>query len=968
MKKLVTLLFVVIFVQMSFGQLSGIYSIGTNTISGETGNFPTFHDATIALNSGGVSGPCTFYFTDNATYTDTAVAIGCTGTSSTNTITFKPYTGITATISFTSTNLKSIDGMFVIGSPNNNSANLVSTNYITIDGSNIVDGTSRNLIIQGPVTGSAISVFRIFGNNDNITIKNCIIKNQSTSGSAAAPINSTTYTTLAADNLTIENDSLINGTANGNVGLQLSVSGTPSVYATGMVIRNNYINAVQRGIFFNYVANADVYGNTISMKNGATSAAAGAIVLMTAGPAASIFNIYNNKITKLETPNTTVGASNGMIGIDNQLASPKVVNIYNNMLSGFAFTSASVSNVKLYGIRHTGSSTSNVYYNTIYMPELTNMTAFGTSFIAGIVFASTGEVSPGASAVMIAKNNIIYSNETTMKTYGIRRGGTTGTFTSNDNNIYYTSSNVSGYIGSYNALDQATLTNWQSASSQDANSKNVSVSFTSATDLHLAGQSIGDYTLACNPIDGYTTDIDGNTRSTSKPYMGADENTNITLAAAYKRTVDADATDWTGTASGTLHASLVSNEEAIYTGEAGDARTDQHGGDANGDWNNDITEFRYTRDGSYLYFMAKLRDIADVNRPYIAIGIDANQSDDTPAWIGDDSPVSLSPATNRSWERQLTIHAVSSGVVDIEMFADDGSSWYAPLSNYQVLGSATNDVIEGRISLFDLGITTTSTLKLAIATFNNVVGYNNVVDATTASYIDVVTPGYAGSNNAWFRAGSSDNLGTDVSWSQALSALPVELTSFSSTIHGKVVNLTWKTATEVNSYGFEVERTSPRPSPYQGEGGEAGRGWEKVGYVQASGNSNSPREYMFTDNNLQEGKYQYRLKMIDNDGTFEYSNIVEAEIIAPKEFVLSQNYPNPFNPITTINYAIPMDSKVMLVVYNINGEKVAELVNEAQTAGSYNIPFSATGLASGTYIYRLQAGEFMQTKKMILLK
>lgn len=958
MKKLVTLLFVVVVVQLSFGQLSGIYSIGTNTIGGEMGNFPTFHDATIALNASGVSGPCTFYFTDNATYTDTAVAIGCIGTSSTNTITFKPYTGITATISFTSTNLKSIDGMFVIGSPNNNSANLVSTNYIIIDGSNIVGGTSRNLLIQGPVTSSAISVFRIFGNNDNITIKNCIIKNQSTSGSAAAPINSSTYTTLAPDNLTIENDSLINGTANGNVGIQLSVSGSPTVQATGIVIKNNYINAVQRGVFFNYVASADVFGNTISMKNGATSAAAGAIVMMTGGAAATTFNIYNNKIIKLETPNTTVGASNGMIGIDNQLASPKVVNIYNNMLSGFAFTSASVSNVKLYGIRHTGSSTSNVYYNTIYMPELTNMTAFGTSYIAGIVFASTGEVSPGATAVMVAKNNIIYSDETTMKTYGIRRGGTTGTFTSDNNNIYYNSSDLSGYIGSYNAVDQATLTNWQSASSQDASSRNVSVVFTSATDLHLTGSSVGDYTLACNPIDSYTTDIDGNTRSTSKPYMGADENTNITLASAYKRTVDADATDWTGTASGTLHASLVSNEEAIYTGETGDARTDQNGGD--GGWiNNDITEFRYTRDDSYLYFMVKFNNIDDINRPYVALGIDANQSDDTPAWIGDDSPVSLSPATNRAWERQLTIHAVSSGVVDIEMFADDGSSWYAPLSNYQVVGSATNEVIEGRVSLFDLGITTSSTLKFAIATFNNVVGYNNVVDATTASYIDVVTPGYAGSNNAWFRAGSSDNLGTDVSWSQALSALPVELTSFNSAVHGKEVNLTWKTATEVNSYGFEVQKSEVRSQNDE---------WEKVGFISGAGNSNSPREYSFTDNNLQEGKYQYRLKMIDNDGTFEYSNIVEAEITAPKQFMLSQNYPNPFNPVTTINYSLPIDSKVMLVVYNINGEKVAELVNEMQTAGSYNIPFSANGLASGTYIYRLQAGEFVQTKKMILLK
>lgn len=188
-------------------------------------------------------------------------------------------------------------------------------------------------------------------------------------------------------------------------------------------------------------------------------------------------------------------------------------------------------------------------------------------------------------------------------------------------------------------------------------------------------------------------------------------------------------------------------------------------------------------------------------------------------------------------------------------------------------------------------------------------------------------------------------------------ALPVELTSFKSNVLGKAVNLTWKTATEVNNYGFEVERATV-----------GGISFAKVSFVKGSGNSNSPKEYSFTDNDLQQGKYQYRLKMLDNDGTFEYSKIVEAEIIAPKEFALSQNYPNPFNPVTTINYSLPIDSKVMLVVYSINGEKVAELINEMQTAGSYNIPFNANGLASGTYFYRLQAGEFVQTKKMIILK
>jgi len=162
---------------------------------------------------------------------------------------------------------------------------------------------------------------------------------------------------------------------------------------------------------------------------------------------------------------------------------------------------------------------------------------------------------------------------------------------------------------------------------------------------------------------------------------------------------------------------------------------------------------------------------------------------------------------------------------------------------------------------------------------------------------------------------------------------------------------------------FEVERNKDNSS------------FMKIGSVNANGNSNSLKEYSYKDNNLVAGNYQYRLKMVDTDGTSKYGPIIEAEINRPKEYALYQNYPNPFNLSTTINYAIPMDSKVVLVVYRINGEKVAEMVNEMQTAGSYNIPFSATGLASGTYLYRLQvyptaggAGEFVQTKKMILLK
>jgi hypothetical protein len=185
--------------------------------------------------------------------------------------------------------------------------------------------------------------------------------------------------------------------------------------------------------------------------------------------------------------------------------------------------------------------------------------------------------------------------------------------------------------------------------------------------------------------------------------------------------------------------------------------------------------------------------------------------------------------------------------------------------------------------------------------------------------------------------------------------LPVELSVLKAKTTGTSVVLNWSTAVEVNNYGFEIERLDNTV-------------WNTVGFVNSHGNSNSPQEYSFTDKNLTPGKYAYRLRMIDNDGTFEYSDVVDAEVIAPTEFALYQNYPNPFNPVTTINYSIPVDANVQLYIFSITGELVQTLVNEQQIAGNYSVNFDARQLASGTYIYRLVANDFVQTKKMVLLK
>ncbi len=203
------------------------------------------------------------------------------------------------------------------------------------------------------------------------------------------------------------------------------------------------------------------------------------------------------------------------------------------------------------------------------------------------------------------------------------------------------------------------------------------------------------------------------------------------------------------------------------------------------------------------------------------------------------------------------------------------------------------------------------------------------------------------------------------------SPLPVELKSFNALVLNNKVKLKWKTATEVNNYGFQVERRSL--SATVNAGGKAqntgSKVWTKIGFVKGAGNSNSSKGYFFIDKNLTPSSYSYRLKMIDNSGSFKYSKVVNITIKAPDKYLLYQNYPNPFNPTTTIKYSLPEALHVTLDIYNSLGQKVRTLVNNKQPAGYHTINFNAEDLASGIYFYVLRAGnKFTAFKKMILIK
>jgi hypothetical protein len=192
--------------------------------------------------------------------------------------------------------------------------------------------------------------------------------------------------------------------------------------------------------------------------------------------------------------------------------------------------------------------------------------------------------------------------------------------------------------------------------------------------------------------------------------------------------------------------------------------------------------------------------------------------------------------------------------------------------------------------------------------------------------------------------------------------VPVELSSFTATASNQEVLLNWTTATELNNQGFEIERST------------ANQSWEKIGYVPGFGTTSEPRSYSFRDENVVAGSYSYRLKQIDFDGTFSYSDEVVVEVdFTPSEYNLYQNFPNPFNPSTKIEFQVPSASDVSIIIYDMLGQEIKSLFNEQVVPGRYTLEWDGsnsfgTQMSSGIYIYRMTAGSFVEAREMILIK
>ncbi len=194
-----------------------------------------------------------------------------------------------------------------------------------------------------------------------------------------------------------------------------------------------------------------------------------------------------------------------------------------------------------------------------------------------------------------------------------------------------------------------------------------------------------------------------------------------------------------------------------------------------------------------------------------------------------------------------------------------------------------------------------------------------------------------------------------------VTVVPVELTAFNAEVEGNNVKLDWTAATQLNNQGFEIQRKA--------EGLE----FRTVGFVKGDGTTSEQKSYSFNDKNLEDGNYIYRLKQVDFNGAYAYSSTLSVSVTVPRVYSLSQNYPNPFNPTTMIKYSLPEAQHVTLEIYNSLGERVRTLVNAAQDAGNHTSQWdglnsSGHSAASGMYLYKITAGKFTSTKKMLLIR
>ncbi|MCX6158193.1 MAG: hypothetical protein NTY74_09485 [Ignavibacteriae bacterium] len=897
----------------------------TNNINSDGPNaidYATITAAITDLNLRGVSGAVTFLLTDASYSSETYPFIisNVNGVSASNTVTIKPAPGVSPVISGASAS----GPIFKI----------YRTNYVTIDGSN--NGTtSRDMSITNTsITSPSVIWIGSYATTPitNVTVKNCILTNGVNTSTALTISDGTTSGTAGYfNNITIQNNSI----QLAYIGIY-AIATASSGNGSGLSISNNTLNSSGAnairlvGTYVQGVDGATISGNTIGNITSSIAETSRGIWFATGTINSSI---SNNTISTLS--NTSAGATyGGPVGINITSAVTNAnININANTISGIT-SNMSASNIEC-GI-NIGSTTSGITIQKNSISNIKNTNTGGYS-ASGIILGSS--LTSNTATLL---NNLIYD----IAGYG-------WSSTSTDNGYGINILNGGGYKIYSNSIYLATN---QTSSTGNPACLIINSAVTTSNTLDIRNNifaipaTVGTnrYAVLCNAANTVFSNLDFNDYFTSGSnigYIGALSRTTLAVWATatgkdqYSVSGDpgftsaanlipdpANANSWVLSGNGT-HIATVTDDfvggvrPADVTAGAPDIGAYEFTAGSSTPNSFTITPAAGSNDifvnGRKLVNLnfGVLGGISSIAVQYYS-GITPPGMDGYPSATFMNGYFKVTPTGGSGFTYDITYYyspsqrgtVVNENLITISKSDNSGTNW----DSYTVAGTGSGN--------YELN-TTAKTIKI-----------------------------YGLSSFSIFTSTGSDG------------PLPVQLSSFSSALSGRDVKLTWKTDKETNNAGFDVERKLVGTNE-----------WKKAGFVTGKGSSNSPVNYTFDDRKLNSGKYNYRLKQIDYNGNFAYHTLGTAvDVALPTKFSLSQNYPNPFNPTTKIDFDLPFDSKVNIVLYDLTGREVKTLVNDSRTAGFHTVQFNASDLSSGTYFYRIMTksagADYVMTKKMMLVK
>lgn len=828
---------------------------GRSVLSDEVqGIYSSLTSALNDIGSRGVQGPVIFSLVDASYSTETfpLTLNSISGTSDVNTVTFKPAAGVTSQILMSS-------GTSIF--------KIVNSNYVTIDGSNSLNGTGRDLSIISNNTGVSNCIW--IGSSGstpvgNITVKNCNIKTGENSlGSSPIIVSDGSVSGNPGyfNNINIQNNLLQKGRQGIYINGGINPQNGSNVYIYDNVINSTGVDATgYLGIYVQGVNNAVIRGNEVANLNNTGNENDKAIWIANGSHSVTV---ERNKIYNIGYTGSNgygghgIYVSSNHLDADVTLKNNLVYNIYgdgwnhndatyflDNPAGIMLYSSTPQSGISIF------NNSINLYGNTLNKP---------LSLSSGIFLTSGTTVDLRNNSIV---NNLGITNDSAFGSCAVYAQSGAAQFLNVDYNNYYVNPTGNGVkaIGKISGSSSTTLSLWVIATGKDRSSLNYNPGYTSDADLmpDVSNSNCWSLNGRGTQIPSVNNDYTGNTRSTVLSSGAPD-------IGAYEFTPAAE-------------PPLLLQTGAITDGNS---TLFMFGGD---------TVAMLTWHGVSLPSSVTAKYYSGTNPPSPSTGNYGN------------SFISFVPVGGTGY------------TFDIKLYYDPA-----------LLGTISN---ENKISMANY---TSSTWTHYDVELDNVM---RTVNKTGLSNLSV------------FALDDFDY------------PMPVVFESFTAFVSGRNVILTWKTTQEINNAGFEIERIS-----------EFDRKWIKIGYIRGSGTSNEEKSYSFSDIGLNTAKYNYRIKQIDFNGSFEYFELNSDVVIGkPVNYDVSQNYPNPSNPSSQIKFQVPADANVTLRVYDIQGREVKTLIDNYLAAGYYSAVFDGTNIASGVYFYRLNAEGFSKTLKLILVK